>query len=99
MFKSIIFALTLAVASYGGTAPATAAPNESNCVAIANLLMVVASNRETSSPTDAFKALVMAGLSQEAALAVIKLVYIQRFDSTPEEIGLEFMGQCMSEPV
>ena len=98
LFKSIILALTLTVASCGRTAPVTAAPSEGKCAVIANLLMVVANNREANSPIDAFKALVMAGLSQEAALTVVNLVYVQKLDSTPEEIGLDFMKHCMSEP-
>lgn len=95
MIKNLALTTALAVVT---SAPAVASSNEDVCLEGANLFMAVAESRDTTSPENSYKALRMMGFSSDAALSIIKTVYITQKETSPQDIGAGFYKYCMSEP-
>lgn len=99
MIKNFFLSAFLAAVASYATTPAVASPKEDMCLEGANLFMAVAESRDTTSPETSYKALRMMGFSSDAALLIIKMVYITQSDASPQDIGAGFYSYCMSEPV
>lgn len=98
MIKNFFLSAFLAAVASYTTAPAVASPKEDVCLEGANLFISVAEGRDTTIPETSYKALRMMGFSSDAALSIIKTVYITQSDASPQDIGAGFYSYCMSEP-
>jgi len=92
--KNLILAAVMAL---GFTSVAAASPVE-DCIQVAEAVALLAENRDLGVELEeAYFLLVNNGVSEEAALSLLEVVYLHGSDIAPEQLGAKFFMFCVQD--